>query len=303
MRRPLLVAGATWLAMVTVQVPRPQVFRSTTDGVIIDVAVLDGRKPIAGLVKNDFELRDNGVLQTVLDASSEPLPLDVTFTIDVSGSVSPVQRAQQRQAIQDVVATLVPSDRYRLLTFSTRAHEGVAWSTPATAVALAAMDVPPDMKSPCTALFDAAALTVLTVPEPGRRQLALVLTDGLENSSFLDHRGLLDAMKYTDTVAHVIITNPKTLPTGHSAHARALESVASETGGHFVEIGTNRNIGAAFLAAVDEFRASYVLRYMPKNVPPPAGWHDVTVKVKSGKYTVRARKGYVVTPPPDKRTK
>jgi hypothetical protein len=44
---------------------------------------------------------------------------------------------------------------------------------------------------------------------------------------------------------------------------------------------------------LEDFRASYVLQYVPRNVPPD-GWHDITVSVKGhGKYDIRARKGYM----------
>ena len=42
---------------------------------------------------------------------------------------------------------------------------------------------------------------------------------------------------------------------------------------------------------IADFRASYMLWFKPTGVALP-GWHDLTVRVTSGKYTVVARKGY-----------
>jgi hypothetical protein len=67
--------------------------------------------------------------------------------------------------------------------------------------------------------------------------------------------------------------------------------VASATGGEVIVIDPGDDLSDAFLRAIDQFRTSYVLRYTPAGVPR-AGWHDVTVTVPSGKYTVRARRGY-----------
>ena len=52
-------------------------------------------------------------------------------------------------------------------------------------------------------------------------------------------------------------------------------------------------ISSAFLRAIDDFRASYVLRFTPEAVPAP-GWHELGVRVTrpGTRYTVRARKGY-----------
>ena len=47
-----------------------------------------------------------------------------------------------------------------------------------------------------------------------------------------------------------------------------------------------------FRAMLDDFRATYVLQYVPHGVSPD-GWHEVDVSVKTrGKFDIRARKGY-----------
>ena len=47
-----------------------------------------------------------------------------------------------------------------------------------------------------------------------------------------------------------------------------------------------------FSQALDDFRASYVLRYTPANVARE-GWHDLKVEVPAApRATLRARRGY-----------
>ncbi len=73
--------------------PPPQtVYRAQTDVVVIDAAVTNGRTPVTNLTKHDFEVKDNGVVQSILDFSRETAPLDVTVTIDVSGSMTRADR-------------------------------------------------------------------------------------------------------------------------------------------------------------------------------------------------------------------
>jgi hypothetical protein len=57
---------------------------------------------------------------------------------------------------------------------------------------------------------------------------------------------------------------------------------------------TSTLLDESFLAAFEDFRSSYVLRYNLEGVPRP-GWHAVVVTVtKPGKtYLVRTRTGYV----------
>ena len=47
----------------------------------------------------------------------------------------------------------------------------------------------------------------------------------------------------------------------------------------------------AFVKAFDDFRTSYVLRYVLEGVPGP-GWHDVAVRVPGRTYQIRASRGY-----------
>src|SRR6185369_13024927 len=70
MKMGLCLAVALATAVGAAQEPRPQsqrppVFRANVDAVRIDVQATADGKPIAGLTPDDFEVRDNGVLQTV----------------------------------------------------------------------------------------------------------------------------------------------------------------------------------------------------------------------------------------------
>jgi hypothetical protein len=69
-------------------------------------------------------------------------------------------------------------------------------------------------------------------------------------------------------------------------------ALADATGGGFASVRADRDVGPALLAALDRFRASYVLRYMPRGVEP-GGWHAVTVRLtRPGKYEIHAQPGY-----------
>jgi hypothetical protein len=72
---------AVLVAIALLMVPAPslegrQRFSSGTLGVRVDVLVTDGRNPIGGLTANDFELRDNGVVQRVEVVDSADVPIN-----------------------------------------------------------------------------------------------------------------------------------------------------------------------------------------------------------------------------------
>jgi hypothetical protein len=71
-----------------------------------------------------------------------------------------------------------------------------------------------------------------------------------------------------------------------------LRELSLVTGGSLLEVDSSRDLGAAFLRVLDEFRQRYLISYSPQGVPA-AGWHPLTVTVKGRRATVKARAGYM----------
>src|SRR6476469_10106361 len=86
-----LVAGsivATLHAQDT-KASRPPTFRSATDLVTIQAAVRDTRgRVVTGLTSEDFEVRDNGQLRSILSLRSDrESPISLAILVDMSGSM------------------------------------------------------------------------------------------------------------------------------------------------------------------------------------------------------------------------
>ena len=72
----------------------------------------------------------------------------------------------------------------------------------------------------------------------------------------------------------------------------ALDDLVSPTTGKVFTFEAGQSVARQFRRVVDDYRAGYVLQYVPEGVPP-AGWHEISVTVtRPGKYDIRARKGY-----------
>ena len=265
------------------------VFRSNADLVAVDVAVHDGNKPVAALAATDFELRDNGVVQSIAALTYGTLPIDVRLLVDLSSSIRQDQLTRQQAAMRQVQAALTPDDRCEISTFARRVVEVAALQTPPITTALRR----PELDG--TSYFDAAVLSMITVSRPGRRQLTMLLTDGVDNRSFFNQATLIDAAKRTDAVVFIVVASPRqgTTGTGPTPSApMSLTNVASLTGGQVVTIGPGGDVGPALAKIVADFRQTYSLNYTPTNVPRE-GWHAITVTVPKHKaYTIRARQGY-----------
>jgi VWFA-related protein len=167
-------------------------FTSRTDVVLVDALVTDGRTPVAGLGRDDFELRDNGVPQTIALLSQGQVPLGVVLAMDTSGSVKGERLSALQTAAGSVATRLQPADRLAVVTFGSR----VRWRQLSSITAQAVADaLRPGPDPGDTSLFD-AAYTALTLAEsPGTRGLAIVLTDGIDTSSILPAASVLETSR------------------------------------------------------------------------------------------------------------
>jgi VWFA-related protein len=282
-RRQALAVAAFFSGVVLTHAWEPQTtYRARTDVVVVDAVVSDGRKPIRDLVKEDFELRDNGVVQQIADFSRETLPLDVRVTIDISGSMTPADRGSVERALARLSGALGPADRVSVTTFSSDIIERTALQPPPLAV-----DLSHGRAGQGTAVFDALLLSLITAPSLERRQFVLFMTDGDDTASYFDGRVAVETARHANAPTTIVLVANR----APVSVLGVFRGVASTTGGDLIELKGREGLSDAFLAALERFRSSYVLRYSPAGVAR-TGWHDIVVTLKSKPYTVRARRGY-----------
>jgi len=267
---------------VQAQEPQQPTFRSGSDAVTVDVSVFDGQRAIPGLTAADFDVRDNGVRQTLSGVRPNTLPIDVRLLFDTSGSITPEDLERYRRAMARIAEALRPVDRVEILTFSGRISEVVPLQHPPITVIAQRQD------RDGTSFFDAVSLAMVTRPMIERRQITVVLTDAQDNDSFFDKDTLYDSARHTSAVVYGVL--PTGLADDVSRFATRLEMVARVTGGRLVRSKWDGRMGDLLIRMLGEFRQGYVLNYALAGTPEP-GWHKLTVTVR-GRHTVRAREGY-----------
>lgn len=288
MRLWTIAAAAAVLAWTPVQEPQQEaIFRSGVDGVSVSVSVRQGNRPVTGLTAADFELTDNGVRQQIATLSFEQLPIDVTLLLDVSSSVQGSRLERLKNSVLETAALLGEADRLRLIAVQFDLQQVFPFQS--------GRQSPPVENlyaAGGTALFDGLAAAMMRAAEPDRRQLIVAYTDGQDTTSILGAAATRDIAGRADAVVHIVV------PTSGGRNARRdvpsadlLEDLALQTGGQLFLVDARAPISDAFRTAMDEFRSSYVLRYRPEGVER-GGWHEIGVKVGSGDYQVRARRGY-----------
>lgn len=256
-------------------------FSAKRESVRVDVLVTDGAKVVTGLGAGDFDVRDNGVPQTVDLVSFQQIPLNVFLALDVSTSVSGERLRHLQAAGQALLDRLAKDDRSALLTFSHRVLllEGLTGETNRLRQALSEVQPSGD-----TALLDGVYTAMMLDPLDGGRNLLLVFSDGLDTASWLKPDGVLQSARRSDVVVYGVSSRGP-------EDSKFLEDLTELTGGATLTIESTRDLSATFLTILDEFRQRYLISYSPAGVSP-SGWHRLEVRVKGRRVTVKARAGY-----------
>lgn len=257
-----------------------QRFTASATGVRVDVLALRGKLPVAGLRAGDFEVRDNGVLQTVEAVESQDLAVNVVLSLDASGSVEGSRLADLKAAGMALANGLTSNDRMSLTAFSQQVMPLVGLTSDVGAIRRALERMRP---SGATAIFDALFAGIAsTLVEPGR-SLVVVCTDGRDTVSWLTADDVREAARRANAVVYVVAAG--------DAGVDELKDIAGVTGGHVIPVRDSSKYREELERILTEFRSRYVLLFTPTGVAP-GGFHTIDVRVKASGVTVSARRGY-----------
>jgi VWFA-related protein len=258
-------------------------FTSRVDVIRIDTLVVSGGKPVVGLTAEDFEVRDNGVLQKVQLSDASLSQLDVILALDMSASLTDERLAQLRMASETLLKQLRPEDRAALVTFD----QSVVQRRPLTSDFRSVRDaLRVGTRGGRTSLVDAVFAGLSLAERGDRRTLLLTFSDGVDTSSWLEPDTVITIAKQSATVVYGVTASTP------SATPAALRAIAAASGGDVME-AKERRLESAFTDILDEFRHRYLLTFSPERTPS-AGWHRLDVRVKRRGTTVKARSGYLV---------
>lgn len=311
----LMVPGVSPQAPGSPTPQAPLVFGAEVDNVYIDAFVAHRGETVMGLAATDFELRDNGVTQSLELASAEAQPVQVALVFDMSNSLEGEKLRALRLAGQALLAALRPQDEATLFAFADEVRWLAKPTVDKTAVARALDALQAGGGSPVADALYAA----ITLPPTRGRTLVVLFTDGIDNSSWLGWRELQTVVERSNALIHVVSLRPPPPLTAPSQsldfrlqnvpserpvdvefeHTRALRDIATATGGRTWEAESLEKIKTAFTDIAEAMGRRYVLRYVPEGVKRE-GWHRIELKLRGKKGDVRARTGYWVAgaPPP-----
>jgi hypothetical protein len=289
----------------------PPTFRARSEVVSVTVSVKDGRRPITGLGPTDFEVFDNGIRQQIDSVAFDPLLIDVTLALTGYRVEASEDHLKGLFGASDFRALLRRDDRLRLVTINDSVSGrlvGPDFTVPTTHGAF--------NQIPGISVIDGLFYALAWPVEPDRRHLVVAFTDGWDTWSTVDADELPALASRSDAVLHVVFwSTPDQFDVGapvgtvgissatgvgrprltasarHEWEAgyRASRSAAERTGGTYRAASAGAE---PFKSILEDFRTSYVLRYVPRGVDT-SGWHELRVNItRPGSLTVRARKGY-----------
>lgn len=291
----------------------PQTLKISTEVVNVFAVVSEkGGRLVPNLTKDDFEIDEDGVPQTIKYFSrTSDTPLTLGILIDTSPSQQRVLPTEQEEAKAFVNQVIRPKDIAFILHFDldvellqdfTSDHGLLARAIDETQINGGGAGVLPSTfpsDTPCcTHLYDAVYLASnnLLRDQVGRKVI-IELTDGEDMGSQEKLNAAIEAAQKSDVIIYSIDVSDRSFYAAQGQFGgfngdSVLEKLSGETGGRVIKVSRKHNMSQAFQEIEDELRTQYLLGYTPTNSKHDGTFRKIRVEVRGGKYKVQARRGY-----------
>ena len=288
--RRLLVGVALAFIPVVLLAQQPT-FKAGTQIVPLYVTVQDIEKRLVpDLVKEDFDVLDNGVPVTLTLFQNEPEPFSVVVMLDTSGSMTLTIDLLQEAAEQFVIR-LMPADKGIVGAFNDKIQFPIADFTNSRDDLVGGIREVDYGNS--TRLWDAVEASIEQLKRVSGRRVVLVFTDGDDTASkiglgkAMDEARAAETMVYSIGLQSVYFNGQRQV---RSQPDRGLRKISDETGGGYFELKRTDDLGPTFTRVAQELHSQYVLGFAPAT---DGKLHKLEVRVKKPGMTGRARKSYL----------
>lgn len=274
---------------------QPAMFTSRVDLVNVVVTVRRDSHYIEDLNREDFEIYEEGEIQTIeffsRESGNDAQPLNIVLLLDTSGSVRDKLRFEQEAAEIFFQKTLRENaDLGAVIQFDSEINLIQDFTNSINTLEDALRYIRPGGN---TKLYDAIWLAVndLLREEVGRRVL-VVLSDGGDNASMVKEREAIKAAQDNDVVIYGIGVRSRQ---GRSDFGK-LKQFAKDTGGLFYDSRANLNtLNAAFSEIRNAILTQYSISYVPSDPGETGEFREIEVKIRGDRgrgLKLFHRKGY-----------
>jgi VWFA-related protein len=126
-------------------------------------------------------------------------------------------------------------------------------------------------------------------PDHPIRRALIVLSDGEDNQSEYTQAQAIEMAQRAEVIVYAISTDDSGLILRGD---RALEQLASATGGRAFFPFKMKDVTHSFAAIEDELRSQYVVSYRPADFDADGRYRTIQISALKKDLQVRARKGY-----------
>jgi Ca-activated chloride channel family protein len=256
-------------------------FRAHADLVLIPVTVTDDvNRFVLGLQKEDFQLFEDGVEQSVSLFSGEDAPLSVGVLFDKSASMS-YKLGSSRDAITQLLNALNKEDEAFLVEFADLATLSVGFTGNTAEIRSALKNA---QASGMTALLDAVNTGLVEMKEAkNSRKAIVVVSDGGDNRSHYTAAQIESLVREADVQIYAMgVFEPvfsSALTPEEISGPRLLSEIATQTGGRAFAAAVPGDMPSVATRIAVELRNQYVLGYYPKNKSRDGKYRNVEVRV------------------------
>jgi len=281
------------------QAPPPFRISVNVDLVVLHATVCDRKGRIApDLRKQDFEIYENGVRQSIRLFRHEDVPVTVGLVVDHSGSMRP-KLGDVIAAARTFARSSNPEDQMFVVNF----NEKVTLGLPA---AIRFTNRPDQLESAIlkvsatgeTALYDAVIKALVQLQAGGcDKKVLLIISDGGDNASA---HGLAEVLKMAGQSSALVYTIGIFDEADRDQNPGVLRRLARASGGEAFFPGQHQEVVAICERIASDIRHQYTIGYVPTSAAPPGAYRSIHVIAGAagyGKLLVRARPGYTAGEP------
>ncbi|HEY4354316.1 MAG TPA: VWA domain-containing protein [Acidobacteriaceae bacterium] len=273
--RPVVTGGD--IAAKATNTPGAKI-RVDVDLVLIPVTVTDPmNRLVTGLERENFQLFDNNIPQTIKTFATEDAPLSIGIVFDLSGSMQS-KFVRARKALSEFLRTCNPKDEFFVVGFNDRPAVLVDYTSDVDDVEARMVMLKPENR---TALIDAMYLGVSKLKQAKyERKALLVISDGGDNRSRYTEGELTRTVRESEVQIYGIGIFDAYAPTEEEQNGPALlKEVTETTGGRLFKVLDIQDLGDIASRISEELRNQYVLGYTPTDRRRNGIWRKVRVRI------------------------
>jgi len=276
------------------------VLHTDVEEVVLNATVLDGSKLVQDLKKEDFQILEDGVKQTLISFQHTDVPVSIALVVDNSGSMSKKRPSVNKSAL-DLIEASNKQDEAFVVNFSDEAFIDQEFTADVNKLRDGLSHIE---SRGGTALYDAVVASADKLAADAKRpkQVIILITDGEDNASTLN---LEQTIRRVQQLSGPMIYSIGLLFGDEMSHSevrharRALEMLSTETGGIAFFPKNIEQVDQIAAEVARDIRSQYMLGYHSTKPTSEPGFRRVQVTAGAkgqNKLNVRTRTGYFPVP-------